>query len=155
VSDPRAIGPTQAHHKHHKEAKPKMLFNISTSGLKIYDVATGTLRETFQLDKISYVTILPKDAKVFCFISLNDTVVPPVFKCHVFKSDTKACLITDALDRCFTLAFELQRAAIDARAASATARMASPVRPASVSRPAPSASFHQRQCQAHRPLYSC
>lgn len=84
-----AISRVRAHLKHTGEPKPKVIFNVSVTGLRIFDVATGQLRESLALAKISYVYVLESDRKVFCFVSVNDTVRPIIFKCHIFKSDTK------------------------------------------------------------------
>ncbi len=94
----------------------------------MYDAKESGLRESFELEKISFVAALPKDPRVFCFVSVNDTVLPHVHKCHVFKSETKVCemlesvslsltcclgsqsvRIAETMGRCFTLALEQRR----------------------------------------------
>ena len=59
------------------------------SSIKIYDVREATLREAFAIEKISFVSAHPSEKHVFCIITVNDTVRPVIFNCHVFKSDKK------------------------------------------------------------------
>ena len=66
-----------------------MWLNISTSGLKILHFDNYSIQDSYALSQIAYTTILPANRRVFAFISANTSVQPPIFKCHVFKSNTK------------------------------------------------------------------
>ena len=66
-----AISRVRAQHKLSKESKPKMRFNISTQGIRIYDVVSGLCKDTYPLRRISYITLLPSNKKVFAFITVK------------------------------------------------------------------------------------
>lgn len=104
-----AIERVRAVHRTSKEEKQKQWFVVSTSGIKVVDCETNDLRYSFSLSQISFIAALPSNKKVFAFVSVNDSVRPFVFKCHVFKSSKKSLMITETIGRCFTLAVELQR----------------------------------------------
>eukprot|EP00730_Choanoeca_flexa_P020056 TRINITY_DN9805_c0_g1_i2.p1 TRINITY_DN9805_c0_g1~~TRINITY_DN9805_c0_g1_i2.p1 ORF type:complete len:298 (+),score=34.01 TRINITY_DN9805_c0_g1_i2:434-1327(+) len=101
-----AISRVRAHHKAQKEHKQRVWLSISTSGLKILHFDNFSLQDSYALSQISYTTILPSNKRVFAFISANTSVQPPIFKCHVFKSNSKASIITLTLGRCFSIALE-------------------------------------------------
>eukprot|EP01147_Barroeca_monosierra_P001621 gene1621-4756_t len=102
----------RAAHKQQHEAKSRTWLVISVSGLKIRDFDTRALRDSYSLHQVSYVTWLPSNGKVFAFITSTATVHTPIYKCHVYKSNSKSKMITETFGRCFTLAFEMQRTGI-------------------------------------------
>jgi hypothetical protein len=104
-----AISRVRAAHKANKEHKQRMWLVMSTSGIKILDFDYHTLRDSYALTQISYVTTLPSNRRVFAFVTANNTVMPPVYKCHVFKSNSRSLLIAQTMGRCFSIALEMQR----------------------------------------------
>jgi len=104
-----AINRVRAAHKANKESKQRMWLVMSTAGIKILDFEYRTLRDSYALNQIAYVTTLPSNRQVFGFITANNTVRPPVFKCHVFKSKSRSVLIAQTMGRCFSLALEMAR----------------------------------------------
>lgn len=104
-----AISRVRAAHKANKEHKQPMWLVMSTSGIKILDFDYHTLRDSYALTQISYVTTLPSNRRVFAFVTANNTVMPPVYKCHVFKSNSRSLLIAQTMGRCFSIALEMQR----------------------------------------------
>ena len=104
-----AINRVRAAHKAQKESKQRVWLVISTAGIKILDFDYHTLRDSFALNQVAYVTTLPSNKRIFCFLSANSTVRPIVFKCHVYKSNSRSFLIAQTMGRCFSLALELNR----------------------------------------------
>lgn len=104
-----AITRVRAAHKANKENKQRVWLVMSTSGIKVLDFDYHTLRDSYALEHIAYVTTLPSNRRVFCFISANNTVRPPVYKCHVYKSNSRSLLIAQTMGRCFSLALEMLR----------------------------------------------
>eukprot|EP00047_Mylnosiga_fluctuans_P020179 m.89480 g.89480 ORF g.89480 m.89480 type:complete len:272 (-) comp8415_c0_seq3:134-949(-) len=96
----------------------KVLMNliISARGLQMIDKASGTLRDTFPLEKVSYACVFTNDRKVFAFVSTNDSVSPAVHKCYVLKSKNQAMTAKalELIGRCFTLATEMRRQSVSA-----------------------------------------
>jgi hypothetical protein len=50
----------------------------------------ATLIDSYALTQISYTTLYPENKRIFAIVTANTSVVPPVFKCHVFKSNSRA-----------------------------------------------------------------
>lgn len=95
-----AISRVRAQHKLSKEKKPKMRFVISTTGLRVYDEQTQMLRDTYDINCISYIGILPANKKVFAFITANDLrLAKRVHTCHVFKTNKKTSKIQETIGR--------------------------------------------------------
>eukprot|EP00056_Hartaetosiga_gracilis_P004446 m.75148 g.75148 ORF g.75148 m.75148 type:complete len:497 (-) comp11833_c0_seq1:163-1653(-) len=105
-----AIDRVRQVHKSSKEAKHRRWIVMSVCGLQVKDFETRRLIDSYPLHHISYTTTLKSNPKVFAFVSVATSTGEPVFTCHVYKSHTKAKLITYTLGLCFTLALELQRA---------------------------------------------
>ncbi len=51
-------------HKSTKEVKIAIVFHISTTGVRVYEEESSTLRDSFAIDKISFVGALKSDKKV-------------------------------------------------------------------------------------------